>query len=380
MKKYLKALVEKINEDEGTLDVAIASDNSIDRDGEIIDPDGMSFKDFKKNPVLLWAHDYRSEPIGKVVSIKKEGNKILFKPKFAIDIDPKARKIFEFFKQGYLNAFSIGFQPKEAEMQDKKGNSVRVFTKSELLEISAVPVPANPNALVMARSCKSIDKDTLGEVEKLANKSVVPYKDLGVVQNLDADWDGAKEITAVGEDLKKLKEISTWYDKDKSDSKSSYKLPHHQSSDSKAVWRGVAAAMAALLGARGGVKLPESDRKGVYNHLAKHYKQFDKKAPEFKLVEAQVLKDVDLETDAPIVVNIIQADKKELKNLKKDIDNIKNVLSGANGEGSEHKGSDKRSVLRELNLDPKKLKRVLQVVNNSTSEALRAIKQADDHK
>jgi len=40
--------------------------------------------------------------------------------------------------------------------------------------------------------------------------------------------------------------------------------------------------MAALLGARGGVNIPDADRKGVYNHLAKHYKQFDKEVPEFR--------------------------------------------------------------------------------------------------
>lgn len=380
MKQYLKALVQKINEDEGTLDVAIASDDSVDRDGERIEPDGIDLKNFKKNPVLLWAHDYHQEPIGKVVSIKKEGRKVIFKPKFAIDISEKARQIFEFYKQGYLNAFSIGFVPKEWEMERKQDNNIRVFTKTELLEISAVPVPSNPEALVMARSCKSIDQKTLEEVEKLANKSVVPYKDLGIDENLDAPWDGAKEVEAIGDDLGKLKEISTWFDKEKTDSKSSYKLPHHRASDKKAVWRAVAAAMAALLGARGGVKLPESDRKGVYEHLAKHYKQFDKKAPEFKLVEAQVLKDVDLDQDAPIVVNIIKADEKEIKNLKKDIDNIKKAVSGANGHGSPRKGGAKRSLVSEVNLDTNKQKRLLQVVAKSVGEALHATKQLDDLK
>jgi len=44
----------------------------------------------------------------------------------------------------------------------------------------------------------------------------------------------------------------------------------------------VYAAMAALLGARGGVILPSADKQGVYNHLASHYKQFDKEVPELK--------------------------------------------------------------------------------------------------
>jgi hypothetical protein len=40
--------------------------------------------------------------------------------------------------------------------------------------------------------------------------------------------------------------------------------------------------MAALLGGRGGVDMPESDRKSVYNHLSRHYAQFDREPPDYK--------------------------------------------------------------------------------------------------
>ena len=58
------------------------------------------------------------------------------------------------------------------------------------------------------------------------------------------------------------------------------------------VWRGVAAAMGALLGGRGGVDIPDGDREAVYNHLAKHYAQFDKEVPEFKSYSADELKQI----------------------------------------------------------------------------------------
>ena len=60
------------------------------------------------------------------------------------------------------------------------------------------------------------------------------------------------------------------------------KLPHHRPSDGRVVWRGVVAAMAALLGARGGVDIPENERRAVYDHLASHYRQFDEEPPEFR--------------------------------------------------------------------------------------------------
>ena len=46
--------------------------------------------------------------------------------------------------------------------------------------------------------------------------------------------------------------------------------------------RGIYAAMGALLGARGGVAIPDSDKRGVYNHLAKHYAQYEVEPPEFR--------------------------------------------------------------------------------------------------
>jgi len=117
-------------------------------------------------------------------------------------------------------------------------------------------------------------------------KGAIPYKDLGTAEEATA-WAGAKET--VKADVEDLRQICAWYDSANPDIKGSYKLPHHRMSDKKAVWRAVYAAMAALLGARGGVKIPAGDKKGVYNHLAAHYKQFDKEAPELKS-DAEALK------------------------------------------------------------------------------------------
>jgi len=93
----------------------------------------------------------------------------------------------------------------------------------------------------------------------------------------DLSWN----FNAADYTIEQLRRACAWYDSSKPDVKSSYKLPHHLP-DGKVVWRGVAAAMAALLGARGGVDIPESDRRGVYNHLRRHYQQFDKEPPEFE--------------------------------------------------------------------------------------------------
>ncbi|MCK4575761.1 hypothetical protein KAU34_05100, partial [candidate division WOR-3 bacterium] len=95
-----------------------------------------------------------------------------------------------------------------------------------------------------------------------------------------AAWDAGAEVKQA--EVKDLKIMCTWYDTEHADLKTAYKLPHHKASGYSTVWRGVAAAMGALLGARGGVQIPANDKKGVYNHLKKHYAEFDKEAPEFR--------------------------------------------------------------------------------------------------
>jgi hypothetical protein len=79
-----------------------------------------------------------------------------------------------------------------------------------------------------------------------------------------------------------------WWDPsvDESDppqQKGAYKLPHHELIDGrlKVVWRGVVAAMTVVNGARGGVDIPDSDRRRVYDHLAEHYAEFDEGPPDY---------------------------------------------------------------------------------------------------
>jgi hypothetical protein len=55
------------------------------------------------------------------------------------------------YDTGFMNAFSVGFIPKDYT-HDSEGNLV--FTEADLMEVSAVPVPANAFA-TMRRQAKS---------------------------------------------------------------------------------------------------------------------------------------------------------------------------------------------------------------------------------
>jgi HK97 family phage major capsid protein len=136
---------------EGELQAVVASDK-LDRHGEILDIQGLDYSDFKKNPVVLWAHDYSQPPIGKAVTLRKVGGQLVAKIKFAIAESPFAKQIHDLYMGGFLNAFSIGFIPEQ--MEDNR------YTKSSMIEFSAVPIPANPDALALAKS-KGFDVDRI---------------------------------------------------------------------------------------------------------------------------------------------------------------------------------------------------------------------------
>lgn len=153
VKKSLAPEFKNFNDDTLTFD-AIASTDAVDRDGDILRASGWQLKDFKKNPVLLWGHDSRSLPVGKVLNVKKEDGKLTFTAQME-GITMRGEMIYSMFKEGYLNAFSVRFDPKEWKDREppkeggKNGERFgREYTKLELLEISVVTIPANAEALI----------------------------------------------------------------------------------------------------------------------------------------------------------------------------------------------------------------------------------------
>ncbi|MBI2560297.1 MAG: hypothetical protein HYW14_04105 [Planctomycetes bacterium] len=132
---------------------AVASTDDVDRDGDVLSPDGWELDSYHKNPVVLFAHRYNEPPIAKANNIKIMDGKLMFKPQFATEEEyPFADTIFKLYKGGYLRSFSVGFIPKEWEDKCTADGmrSGKYFTKQELVEISAVPVASNPNALAEA--------------------------------------------------------------------------------------------------------------------------------------------------------------------------------------------------------------------------------------
>lgn len=134
--------VKSVNED-GTITV-VASDETVDRHGETIKVDGWDLKNFKKNAVMLVSHNWSDLPIGKWLKPRVEENKLLMDAKFS-ETSSKATEVLNLVKEGILNTVSVGLIVKERDEKDPS-----VITKAELLEVSWVSLPANPNAMALA--------------------------------------------------------------------------------------------------------------------------------------------------------------------------------------------------------------------------------------
>jgi len=160
--------VRSIDVDKRIVDFVISTD-AVDRMGDIVSVDGWNLKAYKKNPVILFGHDHSSPPIArslsvKVEEIKKNKNALVSRAEFMpAEISPFAFSIFQMYVQGYMKATSVGFIPLEYKFSEEKDRPYGIdFVSQELIEYSAVPVPANPEALVDARS-KGIDTAPMKE-------------------------------------------------------------------------------------------------------------------------------------------------------------------------------------------------------------------------
>ena len=152
--------VKNIDKDNYTLTM-VASTQKEDRHGDTVIQDGWDLRQYKKNPVILNSHNYddATEVIAKATSTKIEGkgksSKLVQEWKFAVDENPKAKIIFDLYAGGFLSASSVGFIPKKFKEDD-----YFVIEEAELLEVSAVSVPANAWALAKSKGIVG-DEDEL---------------------------------------------------------------------------------------------------------------------------------------------------------------------------------------------------------------------------
>ena len=115
----------------------------LNRNGVFIDTDGIGLSNFMKNPIMLYNHN-TDKAIGTWTDIKFEGSTITAKPVFAET--ELAKEVKSLYNGKVLKGASIGLSVDKANIRE---DNIFHITKSDLVEISIVSVPANPDTLQM---------------------------------------------------------------------------------------------------------------------------------------------------------------------------------------------------------------------------------------
>jgi len=270
---------------------------------------------------------------------------------------------------GTLKGFSLGgvIKPNGIIEVRENGRTIKNIVDVELSEISLVDRPA-VRSCGFTLACRDIKEDSVmpetdevlvstESVDDEENEVQTPKMSLSEIQELiralsddsdnyqttsldhftrgangdpdlpldmDRSWDSraAEKRVRAWADAEdgpnaKYRRAFFWYDESAPENFTSYKLPFADVVDGRltAIWRGVVAAMIALKGGRGGVDIPDEDRRAVYNRIAAYYRKADKEPPEF---EAEYEGEMDLEgvldeSDLPEQVKVEPANSEALE-------------------------------------------------------------------
>lgn len=152
----------------------IASDATLDRAHEVIVPEGWHLENYRRNPVFQNAHHYDNIlfTLGRATEVEVRGGRLWLRVQFASHINPLARMAYELYRSGFLRAVSVGFIPLRWENGNEHTPWRRRFLEQDLIEVSAVPVPANPNALALAAKSGALTRSDLLTLQELLRQTL----------------------------------------------------------------------------------------------------------------------------------------------------------------------------------------------------------------
>ena len=182
-----------------------ASDETLDRYKEVIVASGWRLENYLRNPVIQNAHQYGDIifTIGRAEKTWVNGNALLQTWRFASNENPFAKIARDLYRGKFLQAASVGFVPlkwEDASLDLDHDHALapsqirRRYLEQELLEVSAVGIPANPNALTLALKAGAVEESDLRELFQL-------LKHLVSDRNADLQSASGSEISNVKSEI-----------------------------------------------------------------------------------------------------------------------------------------------------------------------------------
>lgn len=170
-------------EDERRTLSGMATTPTLDRVSDVVEPAGMT----QRGPVGLYLYHKHDLPVGTVTFGKPTKSGIPFTAQIPDvseegTVKERVNEAWHSIKYKLLQAVSIGFVPKENGYEVMKNGGIR-YTNWEILELSLVGVPANPDALITSfKSCDDVERQVL---LRKAMRGAVPLKSASQTLNLN---------------------------------------------------------------------------------------------------------------------------------------------------------------------------------------------------
>jgi len=283
----------------------------------------------------LWQHDFSLPPIASIVDLKEVGRTDLpqdLKDKYPnakggllvkrryLDT-PRGNEVLAALKSSpaAITEMSFGYDAVKFDFEeikdgDFKGRLVRNLREVKLWDTSDVNWGMNEATVASVKSVPMHDTGTA----PIDQKWVAP---------LSADFTPSPFDELDPEEKTRLLAHFGWTSNTPPQSFDDYLFPHHEPSKSgvgPAVLEGVIASMDALMQADPGI--PMEDRKSVYDHLAKHFEQFGKAAPDYEIVKLMwsvgeglkfldPTKNEEVHTQLKALESILRAEPKQVPDL-----------------------------------------------------------------
>ena len=171
---YQRAYVDRDSASDGGPIRFIAATEGRKGDGIDLRMSGARLDRFIANPIFGYGHRYYSRqdlPIGRATRTEIDGARLLIDVEFDQG-DEFAREVERKYRDGFMNAVSIGFDV--AEWEGGKGSywAGGVAVAWELTELSAVPVPMDGLAVVESGRARGLDLRELLAALPAADPSV----------------------------------------------------------------------------------------------------------------------------------------------------------------------------------------------------------------
>lgn len=258
-KKFLRAYIETGADERALEEVMgepirfVASTEGVKRDGLDLKMDRWDLTNFERNPVFLWVHDYfgRTLPLGRVqAEIEKDA---LIANVVFDQADEFARQVERKYRTGFLHSVSVGWETVERDEQ----------TFYDLLDVSGVPVPGDPDALIERQGVAM--RNLVGELR-------------GILDHITA------------QELQDAPVIDLTETEEEDEEQASSGLT---ASTDETVWRGISTAMVGIFDPA--VSMDDEERKSVYILLERLYRKLGKTPPEFlELADLRTLANEDV--------------------------------------------------------------------------------------